>query len=221
MLLPLRLFLKLPHGWRNRVLFSGTQLSRKQKPGFQHWLSLQRAMGTLRGSLSLSGLYDHSYPHQLCVPSVVTVPFWPPGSPILHRTSPALTPYALCTPLLPKVPSPWVQARTVPSQTPSSSASTSLLPPPCSLSPAGSVCASAWYLEAPPPEARVKASETRVRNAAGRRKSRLGHSNGGPQGSCFFGRKDTREGSGQRSEPRWPGDVAAHTHGRDLETGVQ
>lgn len=93
--------------------------------------------------------------------------------------------------------------------------------PPCSLSPAGSVCASAWYLEAPPPEARVKASETRVRNAAGRRKSRLGHSNGGPQGSCFFGRKDTREGSGQRSEPRWPGDVAAHTHGRDLETGVQ
>ena len=81
-------------------------------------------------SLSLSGLYDHSYPHQLCVPSVVTVPFWPPGSPILHRTSPALTPYVLCTPLLPKVPSPWVQPRTVPSQTPSSPASTSLLPRP-------------------------------------------------------------------------------------------
>ena len=57
LLLPLRLFLKLPHGWRNRVLFSGTQLSKKQKPGFQHWLSLQRAVGPCAGlCLSLASV---------------------------------------------------------------------------------------------------------------------------------------------------------------------
>lgn len=129
LLLPLRLFLQLPHGWRNRVLFSGSELSKKQKPGFQHGLSLQRAVGTLRGSLSLSGLYDHTY-HQLCVPKGVTVPFWLPGSPILHQKLPALTPYVLYPPLLAKVPSGWVQPRTAPSQPPSNSASTGLLPRP-------------------------------------------------------------------------------------------
>ena len=128
LLLPLRLFLKLPHGWRNRVFFSGTQLSKKQKPGFQHWLSLQRAVGPCAG-LSLSGLCDHTY-HQLCVPKGLTVPFGLSGSPILHQKLPALTPYVLYPPLLPKVPSAWVQPRTAPSQPPSNSKSTGLLPRP-------------------------------------------------------------------------------------------
>lgn len=175
------------------MLFSGTQLSRKQKPGFNTGSAFSVLWGPCAGlCLSLASMTTPT-PSTVC-PLCSDCPILAAGSPILHRTSPALTPYALCTPLLPQVPSPWVQARTVPSQTPSSSAKYKPPSPPCSLSPAGSVCASAWYPQAPPPEAQVKASETRVRNAAGRRKSRLGHSNGGPQGSCFFGRKDTRRG---------------------------
>lgn len=150
------------------MFFSGTQLGTKLKPGFQHW----------QPTPSQGLLLPHCPPPTVCLPgsdcSILGI-----GFPTLHRTSPALTSCELsklvalrgtyrAPPLPPKVLSAWVQpthpvGQGCPHTDCPFPATVQLRrngspPPLCSRGSAGAACASALgRIEAPPPEARVRA----------------------------------------------------------------